>query len=210
MNKKVLRITSKRAGFMRAGVAHPAEPTDYALGFFNQDQLAALRGEPMLTVEEVEAAEAGFVVTGTPSSPVVPLGSTLLLFPVGLDETVALSQLIANGLHKSGLTVDAWNALGEAERATWLQEELDAAAGQFAASLVPHFEKQIEELTARMTADREEAVAAALEKAATAHEEAMAEALEKAEADKTAAIDEALKKADSKKTEAGKKAGSQK
>jgi hypothetical protein len=195
---------------MRAGVAHPAEPTDYALGFFNQDQLAALRGEPMLTVEEADATEAGFVVTGTPASPVVPLGSTLLLFPIGPDETVALSQFIANGLHKSGLTVDAWNALSEADRAGWLQEEVTDVIDRLMSNLGAQFDRQVEELTTRMTADREAAVAEALEKAAAAHEEALGEALQKAEADKTAAIEEALKKAASKKTEAGKNAGSQK
>lgn len=43
-------ITSKRAGFRRAGIAHPAAATEYPDGFFSEEQLAALRAEPMLQV----------------------------------------------------------------------------------------------------------------------------------------------------------------
>ncbi len=48
-----LRITSKLAGFRRAGLAHPAEPTDYPAGTFTPEQIATLKGEPMLVVEEI-------------------------------------------------------------------------------------------------------------------------------------------------------------
>lgn len=48
-----LRIAAKRDGFRRAGMAHSKTPTDYPAGFFTADQLAALKAEPMLTVEEL-------------------------------------------------------------------------------------------------------------------------------------------------------------
>lgn len=48
-------ITSRQAGFRRCGVAHPAEPTEYADGVFTPEQLTILRAEPMLMVLEGEA-----------------------------------------------------------------------------------------------------------------------------------------------------------
>ena len=50
----MIRITSKRDGFRRAGIAHPATPTDYANEVFTKQQLAQLKAEPMLVVEEIE------------------------------------------------------------------------------------------------------------------------------------------------------------
>ena len=50
-------ITSKRAGFRRAGIAHPAEPTEHPDERFDADQLAALEAEPMLIVERKPAKE---------------------------------------------------------------------------------------------------------------------------------------------------------
>lgn len=43
-------ITSKKDGFRRCGVAHLAEPTEYANDRFSKEELAVLRAEPMLTV----------------------------------------------------------------------------------------------------------------------------------------------------------------
>ncbi|MGQ0529991.1 MAG: HI1506-related protein [Panacagrimonas sp.] len=54
----ILRITSKIAGFRRAGMAHAAAPTDHAIEKFTADQIEALKGEAMLTVEEVDLAAA--------------------------------------------------------------------------------------------------------------------------------------------------------
>lgn len=54
---KVLRITAKKDGFRRAGVAHSAGPVDHPLDRFNADQIKALKAEPMLVVEETEAAK---------------------------------------------------------------------------------------------------------------------------------------------------------
>lgn len=47
-----LRITARIAGFRRAGVGHPAAPVDHEVGRFSADELAALRAEPALVVEE--------------------------------------------------------------------------------------------------------------------------------------------------------------
>jgi hypothetical protein len=49
----MIRITSLRDGFRRAGIAHPAQPTEHPDDTFTADQLAALQAEPMLTVEVV-------------------------------------------------------------------------------------------------------------------------------------------------------------
>lgn len=47
-------ITSKREGFRRCGVAHPARPVEWPDDRWAGDELAALMAEPMLTVEVVE------------------------------------------------------------------------------------------------------------------------------------------------------------
>lgn len=55
---KMIRVTAKREGFRRAGIAHPATPTTYPADRFSDKERSALEAEPMLVVEEVEAAEA--------------------------------------------------------------------------------------------------------------------------------------------------------
>lgn len=50
----MIRITSQREGFRRAGIAHPAAATDHPDDAFTAEQLAALQAEPMLTVEIIE------------------------------------------------------------------------------------------------------------------------------------------------------------
>ncbi|MCK5295968.1 MAG: hypothetical protein KAJ75_03675 [Alphaproteobacteria bacterium] len=52
-----IRITSKRDGFRRGGISHSAEPTDYPFDKFNKKQLADLKAETMLIVEEIEVKE---------------------------------------------------------------------------------------------------------------------------------------------------------
>jgi len=54
----MIRITSKRDGFRRAGMAHPKGPMEYPDDRFSEDQLTALKAEAMLIVEEVRE-EAG-------------------------------------------------------------------------------------------------------------------------------------------------------
>jgi hypothetical protein len=51
----MIRITAKQEGFRRAGMAHTKEPKEYPDNKFTREQLAALKAEPMLIVEEVQA-----------------------------------------------------------------------------------------------------------------------------------------------------------
>lgn len=46
----LVRITSKREGFRRAGIAHTRDPVDHPAHLIAQEQLTALCAEPMLTV----------------------------------------------------------------------------------------------------------------------------------------------------------------
>ncbi len=55
----MVRITAKRAGgFWRCGVFHPPHAVEHAAGRFSAAELARLRAEPMLSVEETEAPVA--------------------------------------------------------------------------------------------------------------------------------------------------------
>ncbi len=47
-------ITSKKDGFRRAGLAHPAQATAYPDDRFSPAELAALQAEPLLVVQVVE------------------------------------------------------------------------------------------------------------------------------------------------------------
>jgi hypothetical protein len=49
----MVRITSKKDGFMRCGIAHKNSPTDYPDKFFTKDQLQALQADPMLKVSSL-------------------------------------------------------------------------------------------------------------------------------------------------------------
>lgn len=51
----ILRITARRDGFRRAGRAWTVAPQDVPADTLSDDQLAALRAEPMLTVIEIPA-----------------------------------------------------------------------------------------------------------------------------------------------------------
>ena len=52
-------ITSRRAGFRRAGIEHPGVPTLYADDKFTPEQLEALESEPMLIVQRVDGEPEG-------------------------------------------------------------------------------------------------------------------------------------------------------
>lgn len=49
-----ITIISKREGFRRGGMAHPAKPTTYPDDKFTAEQLAAIKAEPMLVVTLAE------------------------------------------------------------------------------------------------------------------------------------------------------------
>lgn len=53
-----VRITARRPGFRRAGLAHPAEPVVHPAGTFSDAQLEQLRAEPNLAVEIVDTDPA--------------------------------------------------------------------------------------------------------------------------------------------------------
>lgn len=53
----MIKITAKRAGFRRGGMAHPASPTLHADDAFTPEQLQALEAEPMLVVERLPSPE---------------------------------------------------------------------------------------------------------------------------------------------------------
>jgi hypothetical protein len=48
-----IRITAKRDGFRRCGVAHSETPTTYPADYFNKEQLATLKADPYLIVEDL-------------------------------------------------------------------------------------------------------------------------------------------------------------
>jgi hypothetical protein len=54
---KMIRIVAKKEGFRRAGIAHGTAPAHYPLDRFAKSQLIALKGEPMLVVDEVDVAD---------------------------------------------------------------------------------------------------------------------------------------------------------
>lgn len=49
----LVRVTSKRDGFRRGGIAHSSKPVDYRPGVLSPEQLEAILAEPLLTVEVV-------------------------------------------------------------------------------------------------------------------------------------------------------------
>lgn len=49
----MIRIRSKKDGFRRCGMAHPAGPVEYPNEKFTPAQLKILRAESMLLVEEI-------------------------------------------------------------------------------------------------------------------------------------------------------------
>lgn len=52
---KMLRITAKKDGFRRAGIAHSDKETDHEASKFTDEQIEQLKAEPMLVVQEFEA-----------------------------------------------------------------------------------------------------------------------------------------------------------
>lgn len=65
-----IRITSKRAGFRRSGIAHPAVATDYPDERFSAEELERLQAEPMLVVEVIDGKgkPAGSEATAAPGA----------------------------------------------------------------------------------------------------------------------------------------------
>ncbi|MCR4442958.1 MAG: HI1506-related protein [Peptococcaceae bacterium] len=59
-----VKIISKMAGFRRCGITHPAGPTVYPDGTFDEKQLAILQAEPMLIVEVIPEEPEGDLLEG--------------------------------------------------------------------------------------------------------------------------------------------------
>lgn len=53
----MIRITSKRDGFRRCGVAHPAKPTEHPNDKFSKKELVKLKADSMLIVDEIPDRE---------------------------------------------------------------------------------------------------------------------------------------------------------
>ncbi len=51
-------ITAKKDGFRRCGMAHLARPVEHKDGAFTDEQLAILKAEPMLVVQETATVPA--------------------------------------------------------------------------------------------------------------------------------------------------------
>ena len=54
----MIRITSKKDGFRRCGVAHPGKPTEHPDDRFTKKELERLKDEPMLFVEVIKEKKA--------------------------------------------------------------------------------------------------------------------------------------------------------
>ena len=66
-----IRITSKKEGFRRCGVAHSQKPRTYPDDRFSKEELGRLEAEPMLIVERIpEEPEDGDA--GEPEKPDKP------------------------------------------------------------------------------------------------------------------------------------------
>jgi len=71
-----VRITARRGGFRRCGVAHPARPVEYPDGRFDEAGIARLEAEPMLAVERLPALPAVAKPAGSAGSADPSAGET--------------------------------------------------------------------------------------------------------------------------------------
>lgn len=136
-----IRITSKRDGFMRAGVAHAATPTDYADDHFTEALLLVLIAEPALKVEYLNPAgdvevlskeslpdEKDAAVDADADSDenlVILIGSNTqppTLF-IGRHEA-PLDDLIQNAFEESSLSKKQWNKLPDSAREAFIEYEI--------------------------------------------------------------------------------------
>ncbi len=71
----MIRITSKRHLFRRAGMAHPKGPVEYPDDRFSKAQLKALKAEAMLIVEEIREPGSDDLVGADSSAQPAPEGA---------------------------------------------------------------------------------------------------------------------------------------
>jgi hypothetical protein len=69
-DKTMIRITSKKDGFRRCGIAHPAKPQEYPNDKFSKKELAVLKADPMLIVDEIPdvSADSRGLINRTPTA----------------------------------------------------------------------------------------------------------------------------------------------
>jgi hypothetical protein len=65
----MIRITSKKDGFWRCGVRHSATSIDYPNNRFTKEELAVLKSEPMLIVQDLSDVAAQPIFADLSSSP---------------------------------------------------------------------------------------------------------------------------------------------
>jgi hypothetical protein len=84
-------ITAKRDGFRRCGLAHPASPVKHEDGAFTEEQLAILKAEPMLVVQEL----AGDTTTPLAAMTKDKLAALLTERGVSFDPKAKKDELLA-------------------------------------------------------------------------------------------------------------------
>jgi hypothetical protein len=82
-----VRITAKKDGFRRCGVAHPAQSTEYPDDQFSKKQLAALQAEPMLVVE---------ITVGKPTADKPPKAEELIKLIKAAETVEMVDEILGN------------------------------------------------------------------------------------------------------------------
>jgi hypothetical protein len=67
----MIKITSKRNGFRRCGIAHSTLGSEYPNGTFSEKEMETLRAELMLTVEIIPDSPVATIDNDTPETPEV-------------------------------------------------------------------------------------------------------------------------------------------
>ncbi|MDD2870090.1 HI1506-related protein [Neomegalonema sp.] len=99
---RILRISARRDGFRRAGIDHSARPADHPLDGLTRAQIAALRADPMLVVQEleIEAPEAGAAEVSASIAPAKSLRPKAAP-PKAASKAVAKAEGVAGGESES-------------------------------------------------------------------------------------------------------------
>jgi hypothetical protein len=97
----MIRITSKRDGFRRCGLAHGKEPAEYPDDFFPDAQMEVLRKEPMLVVQEGLADDGVLAESKAPDKMTMPELKALLDklkvdYPANAKKTELVELVLAN------------------------------------------------------------------------------------------------------------------
>lgn len=102
----MIRITAKKDGFRRCGIAHSKTAVDYPDSKFEKDQLEILKKEPMLVVQELEGE------TKPAKNNTRPKAEDLIA-AIGKAETVeALNEILPEGEDRKTV-LEAYQKRGE-------------------------------------------------------------------------------------------------